>query len=150
MPQTYTSLHYHLVFSTKNREPSIVPEIRPRLYDYFGGLVCGEGGTLLTVGGIADHIHLLVRLRQDRALSDVVRVVKTNSSKWAHETFPDLRPVWWQNGSGMFAVSRSLVDTVKEYIANQEEHHRTRTFQDEFLNLLIEEEVEFNEKYLWD
>ncbi len=88
MPQTYTALHYHLVFSTKHREPRITPAIRPRLYEYLGGIVRAEGGTPLAVGGMPDHVHLLVGLRATRAVADVMRVVKTNSSKWLRESFP--------------------------------------------------------------
>jgi REP element-mobilizing transposase RayT len=150
VPQSYTSLYYHLVFSTKNRAETIVPEIQPRLYEYIGGLVRGEGGTLLAIGGIPDHVHLLVKLRQDRALADVLRVVKTNSSKWAHDTFPKLPGVWWQSGSGMFTVSYSLVATLAADIARQEEHHRTEPFQSEFRRLVIEEGTEFDQRYLWD
>ncbi|QJX00907.1 IS200/IS605 family transposase [Frigoriglobus tundricola] len=148
MPQSFASLYYHLVFSTKNREPTISPEIAPRLYDYIGALVRSEGGMVLAVGGIADHVHLLVRLRQDRSLSDVLRVVKANSSKWMHETFPDVRPVWWQAGSGRFSVSRCRIEKVTAYFAKQEDHHRSQTFQDEFRSLLVEDGIEFNEKYL--
>jgi putative transposase len=149
MPQSYTSLHYHIVFSTKRREPTIAVEVRPRLYEYLGGLIRGEGGSLMAIGGIADHIHLLVRLRPDRAISDVLRVVKTNSSRWAHAEFAGLPLLWWQSGSGMFTVSKSLIPAVTAYIENQEEHHRATTFQDEFRGYLIDEDIEFNEEYLW-
>jgi REP element-mobilizing transposase RayT len=150
MPQSFTCLHYHLVFGTKHREPVITPEIRPRLWEYLGGITRGEGGTAVAVGGTADHVHLLVRLHQQTAVADFMRQVKSNSSGWAHDTFPDVRGFWWQGGYGAFTVSLSGLDQVKAYIANQEEHHRTVTFQDEFRDLLIRHGIEFDEKYLWD
>ncbi|WP_439630813.1 IS200/IS605 family transposase [Gemmata sp.] len=150
MPQSYTSLYYHLVFSTRNREATISPEIGPRLYDYFGGLVRAERGVLLAVGGVSDHVHLLVRLSQTRAIADVMRVIKANASKWVHETFPNTAGVWWQGGYGAFTVGKSAVDEVEAYIANQEAHHRGETFQTEFRGLLDEHGVEYDERYLWD
>jgi REP element-mobilizing transposase RayT len=150
VPQTYTCLHYHLVFSTKHREPTVTPEIRPRLWEYLGGTVRGLGGIPILVGGTADHVHLLVTLRQQPALADFVRDLKAGSSGWVHDTFPSEGGFWWQAGYGAFTVSHSAVDAVKAYIAGQEEHHRTRTFQDEFRDLLTRHGIEFDEKYLWD
>ncbi len=149
MPQSYTSLHYHFVFSTKGRLPTITPAIRARLYDYFGGILRVEGGVLVAAGGVPDHVHLLVRLNQNRAVADVLRVLKTNSSKWTHETFPEAG-VWWQSGYGAFTVDRSMLGRVTGYIANQEEHHSATTFQDEFRALLAEHGIEYDEKYLWE
>jgi REP element-mobilizing transposase RayT len=150
MPQSYTCLHYHLIFSTKNRLPSITPDIRPRLYDYLGGLIRGEGGVLLAAGGMPDHVHLLARLTQQRAVADVLRVVTTNSSKWVHETFPAAKRFGWQAGYGAFAVSYSNLAAVKRYIARQAEHHRKMSFQAEFRAFLRKHGIEFEEKYLWD
>lgn len=150
MPQSYTCLHYHLVFSTKYREPTITPEIRPRLWEYLGGAVRSEGGIPILVGGTADHVHLLVTLRQTQALPDFLRQIKCNSCGWVHETFPDASGFWWQAGYGAFTVSHSGVGPVRAYIADQEEHHKTRSFQDEFRTLLVKHEIEFDEEYLWD
>jgi REP element-mobilizing transposase RayT len=148
MPQSYTALYYHLVFATKHREPTISPDIRERLYDYLGGIVRNEGGILMAIGGMPDHVHLLVRLRQLPSLADVLRVVKTNSSKWSHEAHGTR--VWWQDGYGAFTVGQSSLADVKAYIAGQEEHHKDETFLSEFPRLLAEHGVEFNEKYLWE
>jgi REP element-mobilizing transposase RayT len=150
MPETYTCLHYHLAFSTKHREPTITPEVRPRLWEYLGRIVRGESGVALLVGGTADHVHLLATLRQDHALSDFVRKLKAGSSGWIHETFPTAGAFWWQTGYGAFTVSHSGIDAVKSDTADQETHHRTRTFQDEFRDLLRRHGIEFDEKYLWD
>jgi putative transposase len=150
MPQSYTCLHYHLVFSTKNRTPTITPAIRPRLWEYLGGIVRGEKGIPIQIGGTDDHVHLLVTLRQQPALSDFLRALKAGSSGWVHDTFPDAGGFCWQTGYGAFTVSHSAIDVVKGYIANQEQHHKKLTFQDEFRALLVKHGIEFDEKYLWD
>ena len=124
MPQSFTKLHYHLIFSTKHRLPTIRPEWQQRLYDYIGGIVCSEHGVLLAAGGIVDHVHLLVQLGQNRSLADVLRVVKTNSSKWVHEVFPDVTDFGWQRGYGAFTVSYSGLEAVRHYLSIQQEHHR--------------------------
>ena len=149
MPQSYTCLHYHLVFSTKGRAPSITPDIRPRLWEYLGGMVRGDGGIPVEIGGTDDHVHLLVTLRQHVALADFMRQLKAGSSSWVHDTFPSAG-VWWQNGYGAFTVSHSAVRVVKAYIANQEVHHKKRTFQEEFRLMLVRHGIAFDERYLWE
>src|SRR5205085_494493 len=119
MSHSYTNLLYHIVFSTKDRRPLLDAAIRPRLYEYLAGGIRGEGGTALIINGTSDHVHILPRCRQDKALADVVRAVKANSSGWLHETFPSLRRFAWQQGYGAFTVSQSQVERVKKYIANQ-------------------------------
>jgi putative transposase len=148
MAQTYTQLYYHLVWSTKNREPLILSPWRPDLHAYIGGIVRNRRGDLLAAGGIPDHIHLLVRLPADRAVSDTVRDIKAVSSGWRHETGDT--SFFWQGGYGAFTVSRSVIDAVAGYIERQEEHHRRQTFQDEFIEMLKRHGVEYNERYLWD
>ena len=150
MPQSYTCLHYHLVFSTKGRLPLITPDIRPRLWEYLGGIVGGARGIPIQIGGTDDHVHLLVTLRQQPALADFLRELKAGSSAWIHDTFPTAANLWWQTGYGAFTVSHSALEVVKAYIANQEEHHRKVTFQEEFRLLLVKHRIEFDEKYLWD
>ena len=149
MPKSYTNLLYHLVFSTRDRRPLITPERRTRLYEYVGGAIRDEGGISLAIGGIEDHIHLLAKLRPDKALSDLMRTLKANSSGWMHDVFPDAKDFSWQNGYGAFSVSASQVQVVSNYIANQEEHHKKRSFRDEFIDLLRAHKIEFDEKYLW-
>ena len=149
MLQTYTQLHYHLVFSTKHRQPTIVPTIRQRLWDYLGGIVRGEGGMPIIVGGMPDHIHVLATLRQNQSLAEFLKKLKGQSSTWIHEAIPG-HPVWWQAGYGAFTVSHSGIDTVRDYIANQETHHRQLSFQDEYRQFLRKHGIEPDEKYLWD
>jgi len=150
MPQTYTQLHYHLIFSTKNRTPTITSQIQPRLWKYMGGIVKGLKGIPIQIGGMPDHVHLLVTLRQQPALADVLREIKASSSGWIHETFPHLSAFAWQTGYGAFSVSHSGVPKVKDYIKDQAKHHKKLTFQDEYRLLLTKHGIEFDERYLWD
>ena len=114
------------------------------------GIVRDHGGIPIQVGGTADHVHLLVTLRQQPALSEFLRDLKAGSSGWVHDTFPEASDFWWQTGYGAFTVSHSAIDAVKAYVANQEEHHKERTFQDEFRSLLVKHGIGFDEKYLWE
>jgi putative transposase len=150
MPQSLVCLNNHVVFSTKNREPLIDAELAPRLYGYIGGIVRNTGSVLLAVGGIEDHIHLLVSLGRTTSIADFVRNVKTNSSLWVHETFPERSAFGWQSGYGAFSVSKSVIPRVKDYIAMQREHHRRETYQEESLRFLREHDLEYDERYLWD
>ena len=148
MPQSYTNLLYHLIFSTKNRRPLITPACQVRLYDYIGGAIRRQGGIALAINGTADHVHLLAKLRPDKAVSDVLRDLKANASGWLHEVFPASQDFSWQNGYGAFTVSASQVRRVSEYISNQEAHHRRYSFRDELIALLKANGVEFDERYV--
>jgi REP-associated tyrosine transposase len=150
MPGMYSQLLLHIVFSTKNRQPWIRRSIADRLYSYIGGIVRQEGGALYEIGGIEDHLHLLVRWRTDAAVSDLMRVVKTNSSRWIHSTFADLTEFAWQEGYAAFSVSKSQEAAVKKHLAMQEEHHRREGFRSEFLRLLQAHGVEFDDRYVFD
>ena len=147
MPGSYTALHYHLVWSTKERRPQITADISERLYAFIGGIIRDEKGTLLAVGGTPDHIHLLVRWRPDGSLSNLLRDIKTRSSRWAHEAI-ERSEFRWQDGYSGFTVSRSALDDVRSYIERQEEHHRHRSFEEE-LRALRAHGVEFDEKYVF-
>ncbi|MCP3956765.1 MAG: IS200/IS605 family transposase [bacterium] len=150
MANTYTNLLYHLVFSTKNRVACIGGEIQEPLYQYIGGVIRGEGGTLIEIGGVADHVHLLARFKASVAVATMVRRIKTSSSKWMSQR-PGAGPKFaWQTGYGAFSVSESQVGQVRRYIQNQAEHHRRRTFQEELREILDKHHVEFDERYLWD
>ena len=127
----------------------IPPETRPDVYAYIGCIVRQVGGTAVAIGGTADHVHLLVELPADRNVADCVRVVKTNSSRWVHERWPDRRGFAWQAGYGAFAVSASNADRVIHYIRTQEEHHQRVNYHDEFVALLRKHGIAFDEQYLW-
>lgn len=150
MPQSYCNLIYHLVFSTKERRDWLHDQIGRQLHNYLGGAIRGEGGVALVVNGTSDHVHILARLRQDKAVSDVLRNIKSNSSGWIHDRFPQLRPFAWQAGYGAFTVSASQVEKAGQYITAQEEHHKRHSFKDEFVALLIAHGVDYDARYLWD
>ena len=147
MGSTYLSLHYHLVFATKNREPTIAPLWRTRLHEYLGGTVQGLGGYSQGVGGLDDHVHLLVGLKATHCLADFLRELKKASSVWVHEQI-DLRSFAWQEGYSAFTVSPNARDSVRQYIANQEEHHRARSSLEEWKDLLEKAGVEYDPRYL--
>ena len=149
MANTYSSLCYHLVFSTKNRVAYIKPEIEVRVWAYIGGVARKHKLIAVQVGGIEDHIHALVIAPPVYAPSQIAQVLKGDSSKWIHEEFPTMRRFAWQDGYGAFTVSKSNIADVIEYIKNQREHHRTRSFQEEYLSFLEKHGIEYNERYLW-
>jgi len=137
----------HLIFSTQGRRPSIALRFRHDLFAYLGGITREMRGTALMVNGTADHVHLLVRVRPAQSAAEIVRVIKANSTKW-------VRAKWrsdfaWQTGYGVFSVSESNVEAVKKYIAEQEEHHKKLTFQEEFLGFLKKNHIEYDERYIW-
>ncbi|MGD0348807.1 MAG: IS200/IS605 family transposase [Verrucomicrobiota bacterium] len=148
MSSTHLSLHVHLVFGTKHQRPLIAADWRERLHAFLGGAARTLGAVPEAVGGVADHVHLLVGLRATHCLADVLRDTKRASSTWVHETIGD-REFAWQDGYGAFTVSASLLEIVKRYIARQEEHHREKTFQEEYVELLRRGGVEYDERYLW-
>jgi len=150
MPQSFACLNCHIAFSTKNREPLILPDLAPRLYEYVGGTARNTGNVLMAAGGTADHVHLLVSLGKNSSAADVVRDLKANSSRWFDETCANLSGFAWQSGYGAFAVSYSNLSEVRRYIANQQEHHRAVTFKEEFLALLKRHNLEYDERYVWD
>jgi REP element-mobilizing transposase RayT len=151
MPQSFASLHHHLIFSTKNRAPLISAEVQPRLFEYIGGILRAEGSVLEAAGGMADHVHLLVSINKQMSISEVLRIIKASSSRWVHETFPDtLSGFAWQAGYGAFAVSYSHREKVRDYLSRQAEHHRRVTFQEEFIAFLKRHGIAYDERYLWD
>src|SRR5437870_147299 len=147
MASTYLSLHYHLVFGTKKREPFIAPQWGSRLHEYLGGTISGLGGFPQAVGGVADHVHVLVGLKATHCLADVLRELKKASSVWVHEAI-GLQEFAWQEGYAAFTVSPTARRAVKSYIANQEEHHRAKSLREELIEMLNKARVEFEERYL--
>ena len=150
MANTYTNLLYHIVFSTKNREALIHNSLKGELNKYIGGLVRDKKGILLEVGGMADHVHLVVKLRPDTSISDMVKYIKANSSGWVNDRPDRQGQFYWQRGYAAFTVSESQLPAVREYVLNQEMHHRGLTFMEELLALLRKHNVEYDERYLWD
>ncbi len=148
MPSTHLSLHYHIIFSTKDRRPYITNEWRDRLHEYLGGLIRAADAVPEAIGNVADHVHLLAGLKATHTLSSFVQDIKQTSSRWIHETI-GVKDFAWQQGYGAFTVSVSNRSDVKEYILKQEEHHRSKTFQEEYVMFLERHEVAYEEKYLW-
>jgi putative transposase len=146
MGSTFFSLHYHIVFSTKERRPLIHAEWRPRVHSYLGGIIRGMNGVAEIVGGVADHVHLLASLRPVHCIADLMRDMKKDSTNWAKENF-DQRFAW-QEGYAAFTVSPSATNSVRDYIANQEAHHRKYSFVDELKELLERAGITYEEKYL--
>jgi REP-associated tyrosine transposase len=150
MADTFTKLLFHIVFSTKRRQPFISDTLRKELYPYMEGILRRREGVLLNIGGTADHVHLLLRLKPDMSVSKIVQAIKAISSKWVHER-PDLPQEFaWQSGYGAFSVSESQARTVWRYIEHQEEHHRKVSFEDELRGLLEKHGIEFDPAYLLD
>ena len=150
MSSTHTNLLFHIVYSTKYRRDLIKPDTQERLYEYVGGIIRDQKGKLIEIGGMPDHVHILVRLSPTIAISDVLRVTKANSSKWFNETFHPAMPFAWQRGFGAFSVSSSHVNKVRSYIRNQTQHHKTMSFREEYLELLQRHGIEFDERYLFE
>ncbi len=148
MASTHLSLHYHIIFNTKDRAPIIAPDWRDRLHAYMGGVIRNVEGVPEAIGGVADHVHLLIGLRATARLSDVVRDLKAVSSRWVHDEVGD-RGFSWQEGYGAFTVSASQLEAVRAYIAGQEVHHQRRTFQEEYLELLKKSGVNYDERFVW-
>jgi len=146
MGSAYLALHYHLVFATKQRQPLIKDQWQSRLHDYLGGTINGLGGFSQGVGGIADHVHLLVGLKATHCLADVMRELKKASSIWVHDEIGN-RDFAWQEGYAAFSVSPTARDAVKGYIARQAEHHRQQNSWSELLDLLKQAGIEYDPRY---
>jgi REP element-mobilizing transposase RayT len=149
MSHSYTRLMYHVVFATKNREPWLKAILR-EVHAFLGGVIREENGTAIVVGGVDDHVHLLVALRPSKALSDIVRSIKARSSGWIHRTFPDLDAFAWQTGFSAFTVSQSKENLVRRYIENQPEHHAKVDLKTEMLELLRLHEITPEEAISWE
>ena len=147
---TFTKLAYHVVFSTKYRRPLIQAALEKRLYEYIGGIIRAQKGCLIEIGGIEDHIHLLVNLSPIKAISDTIRDIKANVSRWCNELPDQTSRFEWQAGYGAFTVSYSHLEAVTRYIQNQREHHKTKTFEEEYIRLLELHDIEFEHRYLFE
>jgi len=149
MSHSYTSSLYHCVFSTKERRPAIDHNLQLRLWPYLGGISRDNGIKALAIGGVEDHVHLLLSLPSTLAVAKAMQLVKGGSSKWVHDTFPERRDFAWQEGYGAFSIGVSQVDDTKRYIENQAEHHRRHTFEEEFIAFLERHGIEYDPRYVW-
>jgi REP element-mobilizing transposase RayT len=147
---THHGVLLHVVFSTKYRKPLIEAQWSDELYAYIGGVVHEHKSTLLQAGGIEDHVHLLLKLHPEFAISKTVQLLKANSSKWVNDSDRTKGKFGWQRGYGAFSVSQSMADTVKQYIANQREHHRKSSFKEEYLSMLQKHNIEFDMRYVFE
>ena len=147
MPSTHVSLTYHCVFSTKNRIPLIAKDWREMFYEYLGGCIREAGGVSIEIGGTADHVHVLAGLKATHSLADFLRDVKRATSSWVRQSVSS--KFAWQEGYGAFTVAGHECADLIRYIRGQEEHHRVRTFQEEYRDYLARYGVAFDERYLW-
>jgi putative transposase len=147
---SFTSLAYHVIYSTKRRHPSIAADFRSRLYEYLGGLIRERKGSSIEIGGVADHIHILTYFPASIAVSDIVRDIKVISSGWINDQGFVRGRFEWQIGFAAFSVSYSLIEPVRKYILKQEEHHRIRTFEEEYTAFLEKHGIEFDRRYLFE
>ena len=145
---SFTSCLVHCVWSTKNRQPFLTSDLHERLWPYLSGIAKENKMKTLAIGGVADHVHMLVSLPPTLSIAKAIQLLKGNSSKWIHETFPKMRSFEWQEGYGAFSIGLSAVDATVSYIKNQAEHHRPRSFREEFKTMLRKHGLDYNERIL--
>ena len=150
MPQSLAKVILHIVFSTKNREPLILHEMRDDIASYIAGILRGLDSSPIAVKCVADHVHILCCLAKTHAVSNMLRELKQSSSTWVKEKWPTRKDFYWQRGYAVSSVSQSNVSAVTDYITRQEAHHWKKTFQEEFLEFLKKHEIPYDERYVWD
>ncbi|MFI4937058.1 MAG: IS200/IS605 family transposase [Candidatus Berkiellales bacterium] len=148
MTHSFRSHYFHLIWSTKNRANCITDEIKPRLYAFMGGIVKNHGASLVKIGGTSNHVHLLIVAKTLDKFTYLMRDLKSKSSSWVHESFPQHRYFAWQEGYASFSVSFSSYEAVKNYIENQEEHHKKFSFEEEFLLILKKHNMKFDDRFV--
>jgi REP element-mobilizing transposase RayT len=149
MGHSFTSSLYHCAFSTKERRPCITAELQSRLWPFLGGIARENRMVAPAVGGVEDHIHILLSLPSTMSIAKAIQLLKAGSSLWLHEMFPEQRGFAWQEGYGAFSLSVSQAERTKSYIESQAEHHRKKTFQEEFLTFLKKHNMDYDERYVW-
>lgn len=149
MTNAYTSLFTHIIFSTHNREPLLKSALRERLFAYMGGIARENKIKAISIGGTIDHVHMLLLIPANISAAKAVQLVKGGSSKWVHENISSLKKFAWQEGYGAFSIGASQAPAVVAYIAGQQEHHRLKTFQEEYLSFLKKYNIEYDERYVW-
>lgn len=147
---TFTKFAYHIIFSTKYRHALIREPYRTELYNYIGGIIRSQKGNLIEIGGVEDHIHILANLPATITISDAIREIKANSSRWFNENGDKTHKFEWQKGYGGFSVSYSQIGAVQNYIRNQEEHHKHKSFKDEFVEFLKLNNIAYDSKYIFE
>jgi len=145
---SYTSLKYHIMFGTKDRRPWITPQFLPRLCQFLGGMIKQQGGQPTEINGPEDRVHVVGSISPTISIADCLRDLKANSTGWIHETFPEMKDFFWQDGYSAFTISPSVLPKVIQYVRNQQEHHKKVTFREELIWLLKNHGIEFDEKYL--
>jgi REP element-mobilizing transposase RayT len=150
MPQSLARLHIHLIFSTKNRERIIHDQVRDSLHAYMATVLQNLGCHPVLINSVEDHVHVFFELARTVAVSSAVEDVKKASSKWIKTQGGEFAGFAWQSGYGAFAVSESNVPAVREYVATQQEHHRKKSFQEEYRSFLERHQIAFDERYVWD
>jgi REP element-mobilizing transposase RayT len=150
MPQSLSYLLIHIVFSTKDRAPVLDASIHPALHAYLATVARNADCECYRVGGVADHVHLAIRLARTITTAKLMESLKTSSSKWLKTQSPALTAFAWQRGYGAFSVGPSDLDALRNYIDTQDEHHRKRSFQEEYRALLTQYGIEYDERYVWD
>jgi REP element-mobilizing transposase RayT len=150
MPQSIARVNIHLIFSTKHRAPFITDDVRPALHRYLAATLREINCPSALINSVEDHVHILFELHRTITIAKAVEEIKKSSSKWLKTQAPALATFAWQSGYGAFSVSESNVDTVREYIARQQEHHQRKSFQDEYREFLSRHNAEFDERYVWD
>lgn len=149
MANTFSQVYLHLVFSTKGRASLVLPAFESRVWAYLGGIARHHGMTPIQIGGVDDHIHALLGAPTTMSPSHAAKYLKGDSSRWIRSEVPEAKNFAWQDGYGVFSVSRSLISSVTEYIKGQREHHAKQSFEDEFVQLLRLHEIEYDERYLF-
>lgn len=150
MAHTFTNLLTHVIFSTKDRAPLIQPELKGKLHAYMGGIVRELDGKAMIVNGTEDHVHLLLWMPPTLSVSETLRVLKTNSSRWVNREQRSRNGFAWQAGYGAFGLSHSNAQAVVRYIQGQEKHHRRVSFKEEFIEFLKKHGIEYDERYIWE
>jgi putative transposase len=148
MSHTSGNILLHFIFSTQGRRPLIKPDFRSDLFAYLGGIIREMDGAALIINGTSDHVHMLIRIRPSNSPSEIARVAKANSSRWVHGKWN--AGFAWQTGYGVFSVSESNIGVITKYIAKQEEHHKTHSFQEEYVAFLKKNNVAYDERYIWE
>ena len=150
MPQSLSKVIIHIIFSTKDREPWLELDVRPRMHAYLATVCRDLGAELVRIGGVADHVHIVTTLPRTVSQAQLIEEIKKASSKWIKTLDARYRGFFWQRGYGAFSVGPSQLDTVVQYVEAQQGHHRTRTFQEEYRELLRRHGVDFDDRYVWD